>query len=54
MFVSIFVSIEAIAMGNFVTLGHGYDRTYNNGYYENAQFKKVLDQINKDDGLIAC
>ena len=49
MFVSIFVSIEAIAMGNFVTLGHGYDRTYNNGYYENAQFKKVLDQINKDD-----
>ena len=49
MFVSIFVSIEAIAMGNFVTLGHGYDRTYNNGYYENAEFKKVLDQINKDD-----
>ena len=47
--VSIFVSIEAIAMGNFVTFGHGYDQTYNNGYYENAQFKKVLDQISKDD-----
>ena len=47
--VSIFVSIEAIAMGNFVTLGHGYDQNYNNGYYENAEFKKVLDQINKDD-----
>ena len=49
MLISIFVSIEAIAMGNFVTLGHGYDQTYNNGYYENAQFKKVLDQISKDD-----
>ena len=48
-FISIFISAEAIAVGNFVTLGHGYDQTYNNGYYENAQFKKVLDQIAKDD-----
>ena len=47
--ISIFVSAEAIAVGNFVTIGHGYDQTYNNGYYENAQFKKVLDQIGKDD-----
>ena len=47
--ISIFVSAEAIAMGNFVTLGHGYDQTYNNGYYQNAQFKKVLDEISKND-----
>ena len=47
--ISIFVSAEAIAMGNFVTIGHGYDRTYNNGYYENAQFKQVLDEISKND-----
>ena len=47
--ISIFVSAEAIAMGNFVTLGHGYDKTYNNGYYQNAQFKKVLDEISKND-----
>ena len=47
--ISIFVSAEAIAMGNFVTLGHGYDTTYNNGYYQNAQFKKVLDEIAKND-----
>ena len=49
MLMSIFVSVEAIAVGNFVTIGHGYDQTYNNGYYANAQFKKVLDEINKND-----
>ena len=47
--ISVFVSIEAICVGNFVTFGHGYDQTYNNGYYENAQFKKVLDEISKND-----
>ena len=47
--ISIFVSVEAIAMGNFVTMGHGYDTTYNNGYYENRMFKKVLNKISEDD-----
>ena len=47
--IAIFVSAEAIAMGNFVTIGHGSDTTYNNGYYQNAQFKKVLDEISKND-----
>ena len=47
--ISIFVSAEAIAMGNFVTIGHGYDQTYNNGYYENRMFKKVLNEISKND-----
>ena len=47
--ISVFVSVEAIAVGNLVTLGHGYDQHYNNGYYENAQFKKVLDEISKND-----
>ena len=46
---SIFVSAEAIAAGNFVTLGHGYDTSYNNGYYENEQFRKVLLDVNKND-----
>ena len=47
--ISIFVSAEAIAMGNFVTLGHGYDTSYNNGYYENEQFRKVLSQVQSND-----
>ena len=47
--ISIFVSAEAIVVGNLVTYGHGYDQTYNNGYYENAQFKRVLDAISKND-----
>ena len=46
---SIFVSVEAIAAGNFVTLGHGYDNSYNNGYYENEQFRKVLKEIQNSD-----
>ena len=48
-FATIFVTIEAIAMGNFVTLGHGYDQSYNNGYYTNEQFRKVLKEIGKED-----
>ena len=46
---TVFVSAEAIAMGNFVTNGHGYDRTYNNGYEKNEQFRTVLKQVQKDD-----
>lgn len=46
---TIFVAAEAIAMGNFVTVGHGYDRTYNNGYDKNEQFRTVLKQVQKDD-----
>ena len=44
-----FVTIEAIAVGNFVTLGHGYDSRHNNGYATNERFKKIIDQIQKDD-----
>ena len=47
--ISLFVSAEAIAMGNFVTLGHGYDRGYNNGYLNNEHFRTVLKQVQKDD-----
>ena len=46
---TLFVAAEAIAMGNFVTEGHGYDRTYNNGYAENERFKGVLDKATKGD-----
>ncbi len=46
---TLFVAAEAIAMGNFVTEGHGYDRTYNNGYEKNEQFKEVLKQVQKGD-----
>ena len=48
-FISIFVSIEAITVGNLVTFGHGYDQRHNNGYSENAQFKVALDEISKND-----
>ena len=47
--VTVFISAEAIAVGNFVTLGHGYDTSYNNGYYENEQFRKALVKIDKVD-----
>ena len=47
--ISLFVSVEAIAMGNFVTMGHGYDTGYNNGYANNERFRTVLKQIQKDD-----
>ncbi len=46
---TLFVAAEAIAMGNFVTEGHGYDRTYNNGYEKNEQFKEVLKEVQKGD-----
>ena len=46
---TIFVAAEAITMGNLVTYGHGYDRTYNNGYENNEQFRSVLKQVQKND-----
>ena len=46
---TIFVSFEAIVMGNIVTWGHGYDTIYNNGYAENERFKKLLDSVTKND-----
>ena len=46
---TLFVAAEAIAMGNFVTEGHGWDTTYNNGYQENERFKGVLDKATKGD-----
>ena len=46
---TVFVSLEAIAVGNFVTLGHGYDGRHNNGYATNERFKKVVDKIEKTD-----
>ena len=45
----IFVAAEAMAMGNFVTIGHGYDTVYNNGYAENERFRSVLKQVQKND-----
>ena len=47
--VTLFVSAEAIAMGNFVTMGHGWDNRYNNGYENNEKFRTILKQIQKDD-----
>ena len=46
---TLFVAAEAVAMGNFVTLGHGYDTSYNNGYAENERFKQVLDKSTAGD-----
>ena len=43
------VSAEAIAVGTFVTCGHGYDGTHNNGYAANERFRKVLTQVQKTD-----
>lgn len=48
-FATVFVSAEAIAMGNFVTLGHGWDASYNNGYAQNERFKYVLDKVKEND-----
>ena len=45
----IFVSFEAVVMGNFVTWGHGYDQGYNNGYSANERFKKLYDSVAKND-----
>lgn len=44
-----FVAVEAIAAGNFVTLGHGYDDRHNNGYANNERFKNLLNKIQKTD-----
>ena len=46
---TVFVSFEAVVMGNFVTWGHGYDKCYNNGYAANERFKKFYDQSVKGD-----
>ena len=46
---TLFTAAEAIAMGNFVTEGHGWDGRHNNGYNTNEQFRTVLKQIQKDD-----
>ena len=46
---TLFVAAEAVAMGNFVTEGHGWDSTYNNGYAENERFKNVLDKTTAGD-----
>ncbi|MBO4703215.1 MAG: hypothetical protein J5617_00065, partial [Bacilli bacterium] len=47
--VTAIVSVEAIAVGNFVTCGHGYDGGHNNGYATNERFRKVLTQVQKTD-----
>ena len=46
---TVFVSIEAIAVGNFVTVGHGYSTGNNNGYALNQRVKKTIDKIEKTD-----
>ena len=46
---TVFVAVEAIAVGNFMTEGHGYDTTHNNGYAANERFKNVLNKIEKTD-----
>ncbi|NLB48479.1 MAG: YfhO family protein [Erysipelotrichia bacterium] len=45
----IFIAIEAVCMGNFVTLGHGYDTTYNNGYAKNERFRQVVNVLKHND-----
>ena len=47
--VTALVSVEAIVVGNFVTCGHGFDGTHNNGYANNERFRKVLSQVQKTD-----
>ena len=47
--ISLFVSAEAIAMGNFVTMGHGYDTNHNNGLATNERFRNVLKEVQKSD-----
>ena len=46
---TIFISAEAIVMGNLVTWGHGYDTRYNNGYAKNERFRTLLRNVTKDD-----
>lgn len=45
----LFISLEAICMGNFVTMGHGYDTGYNNGYALNERFRSIVTEIQKKD-----
>ena len=45
----VFVSVESIAVGNFVSIGHGGDTRHNNGYATNERFKKIVDKIEKED-----
>ncbi|MBO7573722.1 MAG: YfhO family protein [Bacilli bacterium] len=46
---TIFISVEAIVMGNLVTWGHGYDTRYNNGYAANDRFRTLLRTVTKGD-----
>ena len=46
---TLFVSAEAIAVGNFVTWGHGYDGGHNNGYETNERFRYTLKKIENYD-----
>ena len=46
---TLFVSAEAIAVGNFVTWGHGYDGGHNNGYDTNERFRYTLKKIEDSD-----
>lgn len=44
-----FISVEAIAVGTFMTIGHGWDSSHNNGYAYNETFRKVLTNVQKTD-----
>ena len=46
---TVFVAAESVAVGTFVSIGHGWDTSYNNGYAYNAEFKQVLDKVKKAD-----
>ena len=43
------LSLEVFAVGTFVTFGHGYTTTYNNGFSENHELANVVSNIKKDD-----
>ena len=43
------VCFEAVLMGNFVTMGHGFDTTYNNGYSKNNELYSLVNQIKQKD-----
>ena len=47
--VTSFFALEAAAVGNFVTYGHGYDTGYNNGYQNNEKVRKIITSIKKTD-----
>ena len=46
---TLFISFEAIVMGNMVTWGHGYDQCYNNGYDVNERFRTILNKVKSND-----